>query len=118
VSTGLANPATAATTTATARTEAMRRLFMHQDGLAVAASAAALDAIDALDRLAAGGVGVADLQAATASPGAVATSLRTLQSAGWVRLDADGPTLTASVSGPIARRALECRVRPAVGASM
>lgn len=70
----------------------MRRLFLHQDGFAVAAALGSMEAIDALASLQRGAT-VADVIGGSSAPGAIAAGLRALQSAGLVSVDAVGGQL-------------------------
>lgn len=78
--------------------EALRRLFLHQDGFAVAAALGSLDAVGAIEPLRRG-VEVADVLAGRSAPGAVAAGLRALQSAGVITVTSSGGRPVASLEG-------------------
>ncbi|MEU9509350.1 class I SAM-dependent methyltransferase [Micromonospora sp. NPDC048170] len=73
------------------RGEALRRAFLHQDGLAVTAALAALDQTGTLARLSAGAALPVGELVAGAAPGAVAACLRAAHSAGWLTVDNADP---------------------------
>jgi SAM-dependent methyltransferase len=70
--------------------EALRRLFLHQDGLVLGAALAALHETGVISRLRAGPVAFSDIVMASAHPAVSAASLLAVQGAGIVKV-ADGP---------------------------
>ncbi|WP_410633487.1 class I SAM-dependent methyltransferase [Amycolatopsis sp. cmx-4-83] len=91
---------------ATPATEAMRRLFLHQDGFAIATAFSGLDAAGALEPVLAGRVvSLGDMAAGTASYPAVLAFVRAGESAGWLRVGPGWPgpgtpvSLAAAMAG-------------------
>jgi SAM-dependent methyltransferase len=85
--------------------ELLRRVFLHQNGLAALTALATLDTSGALTRLRHGRVRAAELLSDTRSPCAVAASIVAAGGAGWLRIEDgedDGSMVTFTVPGDVA----------------
>jgi SAM-dependent methyltransferase len=81
--------------------ELLRRVFLHQNGMAAASALATLESAGVLRRLRQGSAPAAELAATTSSPLVVAASLAAACGAGWLAAQDDGTcSLAPGVAAP------------------